>query len=373
MLTWLNKSFTSLCFEWLSLSWLQAHDLLARDFKKLQEDHRILQEILSQRERLIDDHGLVVVHLNPESDQVSCSSASVQDDQDSGFSSSKDKRNTCRVQDDQDFGLSSSKDKRITSRVNGPTSTDYSATSPRPCSTDFNNKNHHHFSLFSGPTLISRDIILLLESFEGNNLEDKLKCMAEEREDLLREIQRLKINLEDERKLNEDKNQDKNQENNQENSSPRQQNSNNNTTPLDVSPDSDVKKMLHDYKFKLKRAQQDILVLQGNQSRLESQMSRYKSSAEELEKSNEDLKSEKRRILRELREHQTRCDELETEKSHLEKRIHKLKETRVANLISSAVGSGCTTPTNNGPSSSLLNNNSGSSAASSNYANNHFD
>ena len=331
----------------------------------------MLQEMLHQRDKLIDEHGLILINLNPEADatEISSSSTSVQDE-DSGFSSNTNRRIV------------------TTNRSNGPATDAFSSSRPSSSSEVITSAvnavnsritdNHYNASLFSGPTLISRDIILLLESFEGNNLEDKLKCMAEEREDLLREIQRLKLHLEDERRQNEERTSSKvvlsSDHKHQSASNPvKGSHESQSESSHPSSPDADVKKMLHEYKFKLKRAEQEILVLQGNQSRLESQLTRYKSQCEELEKTEEDLKVEKRKILRELREFQTKCDELETQNSHLQKRIHKLKENRVASLISSATASGTSSPSN-GPSSlvpsSSLPQSSYPSSSPSNFANN---
>ena len=331
----------------------------------------MLHEMLHQRDKLIDEHGLILINLNPEADatEISSSSTSVQDE-DSGFSSNTNRRIV------------------TTNRSNGPATDAFSSSRPSSSSEVITSAvnavnsritdNHYNASLFSGPTLISRDIILLLESFEGNNLEDKLKCMAEEREDLLREIQRLKLHLEDERRQNEERSSSKvvlsSDHKHQSASNPvKGSHESQSESSHPSSPDADVKKMLHEYKFKLKRAEQEILVLQGNQSRLESQLTRYKSQCEELEKTEEDLKVEKRKILRELREFQTKCDELETQNSHLQKRIHKLKENRVASLISSATASGTSSPSN-GPSSlvpsSSLPQSSYPSSSPSNFANN---
>ena len=312
----------------------------------------MLQEMLHQREKLIDEHGLILIHLNPESDQTEVSSCSTSiQDEDSGFSSNNNRR---------------------VARSNGPTdsssrpSSSSEASNTRlPTTVDLSQS----MSLFSGPTLISRDIVLLLESFEGNSLEDKLKCMAEEREDLLRELQRLKLHLEEERRRNEERS-----------SSSRVSSHSGAQTPSTVpgdasqdSPDNDVKKLLHEYKFKLKRAEQEILILQGNQSRLESQLTRYKSQCEDLEKTEEDLKVDKRKILRELREFQTKCEELETQNSHLQKRIHKLKENRVASLISSVTSGGSTSPSNGPSSLASLPPQTTTSTTTTNYTNNHLE
>ena len=256
----------------------------------------MLQEMLAQRERLIEEHGLVLVNLNAE-DELNDETSSV-------------------------AGSVSESRKTTSSSLRNGLAGPGGGIDTRPSST---NEYLSLSKLFVGPTLISKDIMELLESFEGNNLEEKLKCMAEEREDLIREVKRLKIDLEEERQQNE------------------RRDRMSSVAPSEVSIaagvngdlqsnviDPDIKKMLHEYKFQLKRAEQEITLLQGNNSRLETQVNRLKSQVEELERCEEELKTEKRKILRELREYQTKSEELETSNQHLQKRIHKLQENRMA-------------------------------------------
>ena len=67
-------------------------------------------------------------------------------------------------------------------------------------------------------------------------------------------------------------------------------------------------------------------------ARLESQVIRYRTASETAELAEENLKTERRKIVRELREAQTRNEELETANKHLEKRLEKLK-TAKSNLL----------------------------------------
>ena len=196
---------------------------------------------------------------------------------------------------------------------------------------------------FNGPTLISSDILELLSSFEGVSLEEKLKCMAEEREDLLRELRSTKLDLEEERQQNRSHELGNGPSANGPSASTTSSTTTTTTTIASASTgtttspgssETELKKMLHEYKFRLKRAEQEITLLQGNNNRLENQLTRYKNQCEQLEKSEEDLKTEKRRILRELREIQSKADDLETQNENLQKRIHKLKENRSTLLIS---------------------------------------
>ena len=62
------------------------------------------------------------------------------------------------------------------------------------------------------------------------------------------------------------------------------------------------------------------------------QVIRFKTAAETAEQSEENLKVERRKNQRELREAQTKSEELETANKHLEKRLEKLK-TAKSNLL----------------------------------------
>jgi len=158
----------------------------------------------------------------------------------------------------------------------------------------------------------NQEVAKMLESFDGNTLEARLEGLLSEREENQREIKSLKLDLEDERQKYE--------------RLERVSLSSDSTT---ITNDGDKNK-LHEYKFKLKKAEQEIIILQGNVSRLETQVTRYKFSTEEAEKTEDELKTEKRKILRDLREAQSKVEELETSNDHLQKRIDKLKNTKMA-------------------------------------------
>ncbi|UYV67463.1 LRRFIP2 [Cordylochernes scorpioides] len=153
----------------------------------------------------------------------------------------------------------------------------------------------------------------------------RLKKFSEEKQDLLDEIYRLRLDLEEERQK----------------SLRLEQCSVSLNGPAAAERDSS--KMLTDYKYRLKKVEQENTTLQSTVSfpqisRLESQVSRYKSAADSAEAVEDELKAEKRKLLREkylecyvqLREFQSRIEELETANAHLQKRIDKLKSTRNA-------------------------------------------
>lgn len=92
----------------------------------------------------------------------------------------------------------------------------------------------------------------------------------------------------------------------------------------------DNNKIIYEYKFQLKKTQQEVDSLQNSITRLEAQLHRYKQLADEAETTEEQLKTDKRKLLRDFRDAQQKIDELETENSHLQKRIEKLKNDRLA-------------------------------------------
>lgn len=87
----------------------------------------------------------------------------------------------------------------------------------------------------------------------------------------------------------------------------------------------ETNKQTRDYLYKLKMAEQDISVLQTANNRLKNQVARYKEWEKESETTQGELKADNRRILRELRESQAKNEELETNISHLQKRLDRLR------------------------------------------------
>lgn len=164
---------------------------------------------------------------------------------------------------------------------------------------------------------MSHEAAQLLEQAGEGSLDVRLKRFAEEKQDLLDEIRRLKLDVEDERHRNSKIEKLAHQ------------------GPMVNGPDlklleahREATKQVSDYKFRLQKAEQEIATLQGSVARLDNQVSRYKSSADTSEKLEDELKSDKRKLQRELREAQSRVEELETANSHLQKRIDKLKSVR---------------------------------------------
>nr|KAI8755794.1 leucine-rich repeat flightless-interacting protein 1-like [Biomphalaria glabrata] len=92
----------------------------------------------------------------------------------------------------------------------------------------------------------------------------------------------------------------------------------------------EASKQIHDYKFKLQKAEQDIATLEGMVTRLETQVKRYKTDAERAEGMEDELKQEKRKLQKELREALTQIEELQNQNKHLTTRLERIKQTRTA-------------------------------------------
>uniref|UniRef100_A0A674P2Z2 Leucine rich repeat (in FLII) interacting protein 1a n=1 Tax=Takifugu rubripes TaxID=31033 RepID=A0A674P2Z2_TAKRU len=86
--------------------------------------------------------------------------------------------------------------------------------------------------------------------------------------------------------------------------------------------------VITDLKFKLVKAEQESTALEQNVTRLEGQVMRYKTAADNSEKVEDELKAEKRKLQRELRSALDKVDELESNNSHLSKRLEKMKSSR---------------------------------------------
>ncbi|XP_053732429.1 leucine-rich repeat flightless-interacting protein 2 isoform X24 [Synchiropus splendidus] len=144
---------------------------------------------------------------------------------------------------------------------------------------------------------------------EGNSmLEIRLRKLVDEREKMIEQIKKLKTQLD--------------------------QKTTRNGTESDSSPDNpvlengDSSRQVNDMKFKLVKAEQEVTALEQNVSRLEGQVTRYKSAAENAEKVEDELKAEKRKLQRDLRSALDKIDELESNNSHLNKRLEKMKSSR---------------------------------------------
>uniref|UniRef100_A0A5F8ALK6 Leucine-rich repeat flightless-interacting protein 2 n=1 Tax=Macaca mulatta TaxID=9544 RepID=A0A5F8ALK6_MACMU len=162
----------------------------------------------------------------------------------------------------------------------------------------------------------------VLESAGEGPLDVRLRKLAGEKEELLSQIRKLKLQLEEER----------------------QKCSRSDGTVGDlaglqngsdlqfIEMQRDANRQISEYKFKLSKAEQDITTLEQSISRLEGQVLRYKTAAENAEKVEDELKAEKRKLQRELRTALDKIEEMEMTNSHLAKRLEKMKANRTALL-----------------------------------------
>lgn len=170
----------------------------------------------------------------------------------------------------------------------------------------------------TGAVLLSAEAMDLLNKSSQGSLDDKVKALASEKKKLMEEIKRLH-NLLDDEQTKSKKTEDSAK------------------IPQINGPEMqlyeiqrEASKQIHDYKFKLQKAEQDIATLEGMVSRLETQVKRYKADAERAESVEDELKQEKRKLQRELREAQTQLEELQNQNKHLTTRLDRIKQSRTA-------------------------------------------
>ncbi|XP_039673573.1 leucine-rich repeat flightless-interacting protein 2 isoform X24 [Perca fluviatilis] len=153
---------------------------------------------------------------------------------------------------------------------------------------------------------------------EGNSMLEMRIMRVDERPKQIEKVKKLKSQLDQ-----------KTQKNGTENSSgPDGEILENGNDPNIIELQRDANRQISDFKFKLVKAEQEVTALEQNVTRLEGQVTRYKSAAENAEKVEDELKAEKRKLQRELRSALDKVDELESNNSHLSKRLDKMKTSR---------------------------------------------
>ncbi|XP_061442775.1 leucine-rich repeat flightless-interacting protein 2 isoform X3 [Rhineura floridana] len=184
------------------------------------------------------------------------------------------------------------------------------------------NGDVNHEPVVGAITVVSQEAAQVLESAGDGPLDVRLRKLAGEKEELLSQIKKLKLQLEEERQK-----------------SSRNDGINTDLTGLENGSDlqliemqRDANRQISEFKFKLSKAEQDITTLEQNVVRLEGQVVRYKTAAENAEKVEDELKAEKRKLQRELRTALDRIEEMEMTNSHLVKRLEKMKANRTALL-----------------------------------------
>ncbi|XP_032378438.1 leucine-rich repeat flightless-interacting protein 2 isoform X17 [Etheostoma spectabile] len=184
------------------------------------------------------------------------------------------------------------------------------------------NGDVNHEPLSSGITVVSQEAAQVLESAGEGPLDVRLRKLAEEKDELLAQIRKLKNQLEEER-----------QKHSKTDSAYTEGERMENGTDLHViEMQRDANRLISEYKFKLSKAEQEIGTMEQNINRLEGQVSRYKASADNSEKVEDELKAEKRRLQRELRTALDKNEEMEMTNNHLVKRLEKMKANRNALL-----------------------------------------
>ncbi|XP_076598509.1 leucine-rich repeat flightless-interacting protein 2-like isoform X7 [Chaetodon auriga] len=179
-----------------------------------------------------------------------------------------------------------------------------------------------HESQSSGITVVSQEAAQVLESAGEGPLDVRLRKLAEEKDELLAQIRKLKNQLEEER-----------QKHSKMDSTYTDGERMENGTDLHfIEMQRDANRQISEYKFKLSKAEQEMGTMEQNINRLEGQVSRYKTSADNAEKVEDELKAEKRKLQRELRTALDKIEEMEMTNNHLVKRLEKMKANRNALL-----------------------------------------
>ncbi|KAE8597195.1 hypothetical protein XENTR_v10016383 [Xenopus tropicalis] len=184
------------------------------------------------------------------------------------------------------------------------------------------NGDINHEPVVGAITVVSQEAAHVLESAGEGPLDVRLRKLAEEKEELVAQIRKLKLQLDDERQRSAKNNSTTTDSTGLENGSDLQL----------IEMQRDANRQISEYKFKISKAEQDMTTLEQNVMRLEGQVVRYKSAAENAEKVEDELKAEKRRLQRELRTALDKMEEMEMTNNHLVKRLEKMKANRTALL-----------------------------------------
>ncbi|XP_049622965.1 leucine-rich repeat flightless-interacting protein 2-like [Suncus etruscus] len=171
------------------------------------------------------------------------------------------------------------------------------------------NDDISHESKVGAITVVSQEAAQVLESAREGQLEVRLRKLADEKEELLSQVSKLKLQSEEERQKGS-----------------RSDGIMGELAGLQKSWDlqfiemqRDADRQISEYKFKLSNAEQDITTLEQSISGLEGQVLRYKTAAENAEKIEEELKAEKRKLQGELQRALDKIEEMEMTNSHLTK------------------------------------------------------
>ncbi|XP_053535512.1 leucine-rich repeat flightless-interacting protein 2 isoform X3 [Ictalurus punctatus] len=181
-----------------------------------------------------------------------------------------------------------------------------------------------HESPTSVITLVTQEAAQVLESAGDGPLDIRLRKLAEEKDELLSQIRKLKTQLQEERQ--------KHSVNKMESVYSDGERLENGTDLNIIEMQRDANRQISEYKFKLSKAEQEMGTMEQNINRLEGQVLRYKAAADNSEKIEDELKAEKRKLQRELRGALDKIEEMEMTNTHLVKRLEKMKANRNALL-----------------------------------------
>ncbi|KAK7901821.1 hypothetical protein WMY93_018590 [Mugilogobius chulae] len=173
----------------------------------------------------------------------------------------------------------------------------------------------------SGITVVSQEAAQVLESAGEGPLDVRLRKLADEKDELLAQIRKLKNQLEEEK-----------QKHSKSDGFTDGERLENGTDLHYIEMQRDANRQISEYKFKLSKAEQEMGTMEQNVNRLEGQVARYKASADNAEKIEDELKAEKRKLQRELRTALDKIEEMEMTNNHLVKRLEKMKANRNALL-----------------------------------------
>ncbi|KAM9558466.1 leucine-rich repeat flightless-interacting protein 2-like isoform 2-T2 [Salvelinus alpinus] len=184
------------------------------------------------------------------------------------------------------------------------------------------NGDINHNDPATGITVVTQEAAQVLESAGEWSLDVRIQKLADEKDELLAQIRKLKMQLEDERQKH----------SKMENAFTDGERMENGTDLHFIEMQRDANRQISEYKFKLSKAEQEMGTMEQNINRLEGQVSRYKASADNSEKIEDELKIEKRKLQSELRIALDKIEEMEMTNNHLVKRLEKTKANRNALL-----------------------------------------
>ncbi|XP_014054050.2 leucine-rich repeat flightless-interacting protein 2-like [Salmo salar] len=200
------------------------------------------------------------------------------------------------------------------------------------------NGDINHNDPATGITGVAQEAAQVLESAGEGSLDVRIQKLADEKDELLAQIRKLKMCLEDERQKHskmENAFTDGERMENAFTDGERMENAftdgermENGTDLHFIEMQRDANRQISEYKFKLSKAEQEMGTMEQNINRLEGQVSRYKASADNSEKIEDELKIEKRKLQRELRIALDKIEEMEMTNNHLVKRLEKMKANR---------------------------------------------